>query len=913
MSELYNLITSNNFVPGIDDVDAFKSLHPDLYDIAMNASIDASVNHDNILGITVTYKRVTETFIEFRSGIWNLLTKLYNNEDNLLAMAENFSDSFEKFYNLYSEFISKNGVDHNSVFLVNVNNDIHTHSLFIYWVLIRIKFNKLFSILNQINDNDYDNRSMILKLPTGVGKSTLFPLIMFIRMLGDKLPRILITQPRVITCTGIANGTFPSLLLGCRSNTIIGYTVGKSYNNTSDNKEIVRIMYATEGILSHKLLITGDNDIYNYDAIFIDEFHEKNIEINAILGIPAYLYKNVPLVNITVETAKLSAIVIKRLSDELDVDVSDNTVIDFITRKMKKVIRALKMSENEMKKIIRNDHQIDERYVDTSKLFEIVKSFIRKHWSDYSDDDYDYSDDDVDDAYYEITSDYQDIYDNNNSHMIDNFLGVSNMKYYIMSATVSDNDIITVKNYFQQVYNQESALIVPQEDNIGRMRNITINRDYVVKTSSLDIDKYKEATLNALRDFSNKISNYGTIVIFVPKLAIMWSLHRALLREEYTKQFKILNYYRGSEEIGKTSNKNIIITTDISETGVTLPNVELVIDWCHTNFHSYDPKTNVDVYDLKIINKNKQTQRMGRTGRTTDGTYIPLVHDDMITDDEYERGDDYSKFIYSLWYVYNFNFSQFNSHNWLWKLPFNAFVRTFNLIYRNKLTKIDECDTFNNIDDIFNENGLYLRLQDIIAVRRATKRSWQLTSAVVILLLTFSSEYGGIRSWQDPSPPSIYDSIVAIDNFINGGTKYKSIANNYYNIMKELESLKSITLKNYEYKTIDELRNDIMYCFDQYAEKNVNLPYIGPYHSEYTTNEGVVISTHGTKMRERIGRILSRSNNRMITNARVVKIKDGKYVYDDKLHQSNNAMTPNRIGFYKLISTNGKIRPHHII
>ena len=125
--------------------------------------------------------------------------------------------------------------------------------------------------------------------------------------------------------------------------------------------------------------------------------------------------------------------------------------------------------------------------------------------------------------------------------------------------------------------------------------------------------------------------------------------------------------------------------------------------------------------------------------------------------------------------------------------------------------------------------------------------------------------------------------------------------------------MESLELKNYEYKTIDELRNDIMYCFDQYAEKNVNLPYIGPYHSEYTTNEGVVISTHGTKMRERLGRILSRSNNRMITNARVVKIKDGKYVYDDKLHQSNNAMTPNRIGFYKLISTNGKIRPHHII
>ena len=243
------------------------------------------------------------------------------------------------------------------------------------------------------------------------------------------------------------------------------------------------------------------------------------------------------------------------------------------------------------------------------------------------------------------------------------------------------------------------------------MRNITTNHNYVVKTSSLDIDKYKEATLNALRDFYNTISNYGTIVIFVPKLAIMWSLHRALLQEEYTKQFKILNYYRGSEEIGKTSNKNIIITTDISETGVTLPNVELVIDWCHTNFHSYDPKTNVDVYDLKIINKNKQTQRMGRTGRTTDGTYIPLVHDDMITDDEYERGDDYSKFIYSLWYIYDFDFIKFNSHNWLWKLPFNAFVRTFNLIHRNKLTEIDECDILNDIDDIFNENGLYLRLQ----------------------------------------------------------------------------------------------------------------------------------------------------------------------------------------------------------
>lgn len=910
MSELYNLITSNNFVPGIDDINTFKSSHSDLYDIAMNASIDASVNQDNkpnsILNITVTYKRVTEKFADFMSEIHNHLIDLYSNYDNLLAVANNFSNSFKKFYKLYSDFISKKKVDHNSVFLVNADDESHTYALFVYWVLIRIKFNKLFSVPSQI-DRNYGNKSMIVKLPTGVGKSTLFPLIMFIRMLNDeRLPRILITQPRVITCTGIASGTFPSLLLGCRSNTIIGYTVGKSYSNTSDNKEIVRIMYATEGILSHKLLITGDNDVYNYDAVFIDEFHEKNIEVNAILGIPAYLYKNGSVVKlITVETAKLLSIVIKKLLVKLEVDVRNNIVIDFITRKMKKVMNVLKMSENEMKNIIRNDPQIDEYYVDTGKLFKIVKSFVIEVLG------YDY-DDDIDNAYYEIINEYQGIYDNNSSYnMIDNFLGVNNMKYFIMSATVSKNDIDTVKNYFRQVYNQESAFIVLQGDNIGRMRTITINHDYVVKTSSLDIDKYKEATLNALRDFSDKISNYGTIVIFVPKLAIMWSLHRALLQEEYTKQFKILNYYRGSEEIGKTSNKNIIITTDISETGVTLPNVELVIDWCHTNFHSYDPKTNVDVYELKIINKNKQTQRMGRTGRTTDGTYIPLVHDDMIADDEYERSDDYSKFIYSLWNFYNFDLSQFNSHNWLWKLPFNSFVRTFNLIYSNKLTENDECNILNDIDDIFNENGLYLRLRDIIAVRRATKRSWQLTSAVVILLLTFSSEYGGISSWQDPNPPSIYDSIVAIDNFMNGGTKYKSIANNYYNIMKKLESIPKLKLKNYEYKTIDELRNDIMYCFDQYAEKNVNLPYIGPYHSEYTTNEGVVISTHGTKMRERLGRILSRS--RMITNARVVKMKDGKYVYDDKLHQSNNIMTPNRIGFYKLISTNGKIRPHHII
>ena len=268
------------------------------------------------------------------------------------------------------------------------------------------------------------------------------------------LPKILITQPRVITCTGIANGTFPSLLLGCRSNTIIGYTVGKSYNSTSDNKKIVKIMYATEGILSHKLLITGDNDIYNYNAIFIDEFHEKNIEINAILGIPAYLYKNVPLVEITEETAKLSAIVIKRLSYELGENVLDNTVIDFITRKMKKVIRALTIidetiSENEMKNIVRNvltdfdNPRIDEDYVDTIKLHKIVKSFIIKHLKNYNNDV-------VNNAYYEITSDYQDIYDNNNSRMIDNLLGVSNMKYFIMSATVSDNDIITVKNYFDE-------------------------------------------------------------------------------------------------------------------------------------------------------------------------------------------------------------------------------------------------------------------------------------------------------------------------------------------------------------------------------------------------------------------------------------------------------------------------------
>ncbi len=67
----------------------------------------------------------------------------------------------------------------------------------------------------------------------------------------------------------------------------------------------------------------------------------------------------------------------------------------------------------------------------------------------------------------------------------------------------------------------------------------------------------------------------------------------------------------------------VCFSTNIAESGVTLPGITVVIDTGRELFFSYDLELRADVITTNWISQASQQQRKGRAGRTSPGTAPP--------------------------------------------------------------------------------------------------------------------------------------------------------------------------------------------------------------------------------------------------------------------------------------------------
>ena len=78
-------------------------------------------------------------------------------------------------------------------------------------------------------------------------------------------------------------------------------------------------------------------------------------------------------------------------------------------------------------------------------------------------------------------------------------------------------------------------------------------------------------------------------------------------------------------EARKKRRMRIILATNIAETSLTIPGVSVVIDWCVRNTCKYDTDRRIECLQHVWCSKASAKQRMGRTGRTCEGTVYRLV------------------------------------------------------------------------------------------------------------------------------------------------------------------------------------------------------------------------------------------------------------------------------------------------
>ena len=129
-----------------------------------------------------------------------------------------------------------------------------------------------------------DDRVVVLRAPPGAGKTTEVPPAIS-DGLGQSSKRVLLIQPRRLAARAAAVRL--SAIRGCRVGDEVGYQV--RFDRKESDK--TRIISMTTGILLRRF--TDDPFLEDVSCVILDEFHERSLEIDLVLGMICRLRESV--------------------------------------------------------------------------------------------------------------------------------------------------------------------------------------------------------------------------------------------------------------------------------------------------------------------------------------------------------------------------------------------------------------------------------------------------------------------------------------------------------------------------------------------------------------------------------------------------------------------------------------------
>jgi len=136
-----------------------------------------------------------------------------------------------------------------------------------------------------------------------------------------------------------------------------------------------------------------------------------------------------------------------------------------------------------------------------------------------------------------------------------------------------------------------------------------------------DVDNYIEKIVEIIYNDIlpvNKTDKHN-ILVFLPSVATVKSLHGLLEMKLKDSRENIVDLYRGHidvAEIKPRGTANIILATNVAETGITFDNLKYVIDSGWTNNSYYYPESDVNMLLKERLTNNMALQRWGRSGRS---------------------------------------------------------------------------------------------------------------------------------------------------------------------------------------------------------------------------------------------------------------------------------------------------------
>ncbi len=144
---------------------------------------------------------------------------------------------------------------------------------------------------------------------------------------------------------------------------------------------------------------------------------------------------------------------------------------------------------------------------------------------------------------------------------------------------------------------------------------------------TLDRQPLPEAVVQAVTRLPD---DRGDILVFLPGLGEIRQVAKRLQSWADEHHIRLLELYgdlpgaQQDEVLQPSSQRKLILSTNVAETSLTIPGVTTVIDSGLARIARYDEQTGLDKLELSPISKASANQRAGRAGRTGPGLCIRL-------------------------------------------------------------------------------------------------------------------------------------------------------------------------------------------------------------------------------------------------------------------------------------------------
>lgn len=130
----------------------------------------------------------------------------------------------------------------------------------------------------------------------------------------------------------------------------------------------------------------------------------------------------------------------------------------------------------------------------------------------------------------------------------------------------------------------------------------------------------------------------GSILVFLPGVGEISQAEKAILHITGGKGMKVLPLHGGlqPQEQNKVFEKfhgvtKVILSTNVAETSITIPDCTMVIDTCKEKQSSFDPSNRMPLLIEKIASLDSLKQRRGRAGRVRPGICYKLISRETLS------------------------------------------------------------------------------------------------------------------------------------------------------------------------------------------------------------------------------------------------------------------------------------------